>query len=550
MADYLGKMKRGDIYGGLVAAIVSIPIALTFGVASGAGPEAGLYGAVIIGLVATLGGGSKTLISEPTGPMTVFMTAVFASNITEYGMQDGMIYSFTIVFVAGIFQILLGYFKLGRYFRLMPYSVISGFMSGIALILIVMQLPAFFGHEAVKGGIAGLIRMFPELLSSVNYWELLIGGSALLVLLFYPRSWQGRFPSQLAVLVIFTLLVFLLPGKEEVRLIGTIDLGWPNFNLPLMPFDHNWSTIFLDAFLLALLGSIDTILTALIADSLTREEHNSNRELMGQGLANLSAGLLGTLPGAGATMGTVVNIRTGARSRWSGIMRSVFLVVLIFGAAPLLQFIPLALLAAIAFKVGVDILDWSFIKRAHKISRGALFIMYGVLLVTIFVDLVIAVGLGIFVANMLTIERLSHLQSFNLRMISDSVDTAPLSDEEKEIFDKIRDKVYLFYLSGPMIFGVARAIQRERKNIAPCHHLILDLEDVTHLDTTVLLAIENMVDEALDFGKNVYLVPGKHFIEKRLRKLELHLKIGPENIFQDRLSALRHVEQLAKGENR
>ncbi|WP_291861391.1 SulP family inorganic anion transporter [Marinilabilia sp.] len=545
MTDYLGRIKRGDVYGGLVAAIVSIPIALTFGVASGAGAEAGLYGAVVIGLVATLGGGSKTLISEPTGPMTVFMTAVFASNIAEYGLQSGMTYSFTIVFFAGVFQILLGYFKLGRYFRLMPYSVISGFMSGIALILIVMQLPAFLGHDAVKGGIVGLVKKLPELLSYPNYFELVIGIGALVVLIFYPKSWQRLFPSQLAVLVFFSLLVFLLAGNGNIRLIGAIDLGWPNFNLPVMPFDHNWSSVFLDAFLLALLGSIDTILTALIADSLTREEHNSNRELMGQGLANLTAGLLGTLPGAGATMGTVVNIRTGARSRWSGIMRSVFLLILIFGAAPLIRFIPLALLAAIAFKVGIDILDWSFIKRAHRISQGALFIMYGVLLVTIFVDLVIAVGLGIFVANMLTIEKLSHLQSFNLRMVSDSVDTAPLDDTEKEIFDKIREQVYLFYLSGPMIFGVARAIQRERNNIAPCQHLILDLQDVTHLDTTVLLALENMVDEALEYGKSVYLVPGKHFIEKRLRKLKLHQKIGEKNIFKDRLSALRYVEQLA-----
>ncbi|GAO30155.1 sulfate permease [Geofilum rubicundum JCM 15548] len=290
------------MYGGLVAAIVSIPIALTFGVASGAGPEAGLYGAVIIGLVATLFGGSKTLISEPTGPMTVFMTAVFASNIAEYGLHSGITYSFTIVFFAGAIQILLGYFKLGRYFRLMPYSVISGFMSGIALILIVMQLPAFLGHDAVKGGIIGLIKKLPELLSYVNYWELVIGLSALLVFLFYPKSWQRRFPSQLAVLIFFSFLVYLLPGNAGIRLIGAIDLGWPNFNLPVIPLDHNWSSVFLDAFLLALLGSIDTILTALIADSLTREEHNSNRELMGQGLANLTAGLLGTLPGAGATM--------------------------------------------------------------------------------------------------------------------------------------------------------------------------------------------------------------------------------------------------------
>ncbi len=550
MADYFGRIQRGDIYGGLVAAIVSIPIALTFGVASGAGAEAGLYGAVIIGLVAILFGGSKTLISEPTGPMTVFMTAVFASNIAEYGWHPGLTYSFSIVFFAGVIQILLGYFKLGRYFRLMPYSVISGFMSGIALILIVMQFPAFLGHDAVKGGIIGLIKKLPELLSYVNYFELVIGLGALLVLLFYPKSWQRWFPSQLAVLIFFGILVYFLPGNAGIKLIGAIDLGWPNFNLPVIPLDHNWSSIFLDAFLLALLGSIDTILTALIADSLTREEHDSNRELMGQGVANLTAGLLGALPGAGATMGTVVNIRTGARSRWSGIMRSVFLIVLIFGAAPLIQFIPLSLLAAIAFKVGIDILDWSFIKRAHKISQKALYIMYGVLLVTVFVDLVIAVGLGIFLANMLTIEKLSHLQSFNLRMVSDrSVDTAPLEDAEKEIFDKIREQVYLFYLSGPMIFGVARAIHRERKNIAPCQHLILDLQDVTHLDTTVLLAIENMVDEAIEMGKSVYLVPGRKIVEKRLRKLDLQQKIGEGNIFADRLSALRHVEGLSKNCN-
>ncbi|MFW6249336.1 MAG: SulP family inorganic anion transporter, partial [Bacteroidota bacterium] len=274
------------------------------------------------------------------------------------------------------------------------------------------------------------------------------------------------------------------------------------------------------------------------------EENNSNRDLIGQGLANLTAGIFGTLPGAGATMGTVVNIRTGARNRWSGIIRSVFLVILIFGAAPLIQYIPLAVLAAIAFKVGIDILDWSFIKRAHKISKKALFIMYGVLLTTIFVDLIVAVALGIFVANILTIEKLSHLQSFNLRMISDSVDTAPLTEPERKIFEKIKTKVYLFYLSGPMIFGVARAIQRERKNIAPCRHLIIDLQDVTHLDTTVLLAIENMVDEALELGKNVYLVPGKHFIEKRLRKLNLHEKIGEKNVFKDRLNALQYVNQL------
>lgn len=544
MNHYLGKATRGDLFGGLVAAIVSIPIALTLGVASGAGPEAGLYGAVLIGLIAILSGGSKTLISEPTGPMTVFMTAVFASNIAEYGLSPGMSYSFTVVFFAGFFQIALGYFKLGRYFRLMPYSVISGFMSGIALILIIMQIPAILGQDAVKGGVVGLVQNLPQLIAGIHYLELAIGLTGLAVLIFYPRSWQGRFPSQLAVLIIFSFLTYLIPGNEEIRRIGPIELGLPNFNLPIIPLDHNWSSIFFDAFLLALLGSIDTILTALISDSLTREEHDSNRELMGQGLANLTAGVFGTLPGAGATMGTVVNIRTGARSRWSGIMRSVFLVVLIFGAAPLIQYIPLALLAAIAFKVGIDILDWSFIKRAHKISQKAIFIMYGVLFVTIFIDLVVAVGLGIFVANMLTIEKLSQLQSNNLRMISDSVDTAPLSKKERTIFEKIKKQVYLFYLSGPMMFGVARAIQREHKHIDACEHLIIDLHDVTHLDTTIVLAIENMVDEAIEKSKSVYLVPGKHSIEKRLSKIHLQEKIGETNIFKDRLSALQKVNKM------
>lgn len=294
-------------------------------------------------------------------------------------------------------------------------------------------------------------------------------------------------------------------SDDSIRKIGEIPIELPSINFPTFTQDQ-FTTMILDGMVLGTLGCIDSLLTSVIADSLTRDEHNSDKELIGQGVGNVISGLFGGLPGAGATMGTVVNIQSGARSAWSGVVRAVVLLVVVLGAARLTEHIPLAILAAIAFKVGLNILDWSFVKRAHKVSTQATLIMYGVMLLTVFFDLIVAVGLGVFIANVLTIERLSLLQTEKVKAISDADDDVSLSPEEKQLLDQSNNRVLLMYLSGPMIFGVSKAIAREHRTLSRYESIVIDLRDVPLIDTTISLAIENMIKDAVDSKKNVFIV--------------------------------------------
>lgn len=527
---------RGDIFGGVTAAIVSLPLALAFGVASGAGPEAGLYGAILVGLFAALFGGTPTLISEPTGPMTVIMTAVLTTMVAA-NPDHGVAMAFTVVMIAGVFQILLGVLNLGKYITLMPYSVISGFMSGIGLILIILQLPLLLGHENPGDGVIGNLQALPDLLLDIRWYELLLGLVTLAILFFFPKRWANRVPPQLIALIVGSILAVTLFNNSDIRSIGEVSLGLPNIIMPTFTGDQ-WTQMVLDGIVLGTLGCIDALLTAVIADSLTRKEHNSRKELIGQGIGNLVSGICGGLPGAGATMGTVVNIQSGARTALSGITRALVLILLVVFAAGLTAYIPLAVLAGIAIKVGINILDWSFLKRAHRVSTAATLIMYGVMLLTIFVDLIVAVGLGVFIANLLTIERLSRVQAKNIQAISDADDSIPLTPDERATLEKGKGKVMLMYLSGPMMFGVSRAIAREHENIHAHDTIVFDLTDVPLIDTTVSLAIENAIKDAVDDGKTVYIACASTKTRQALQRLGLAELIGPANMVESRGDAL------------
>jgi sulfate permease, SulP family len=383
---------QGDLFGGVTTAIVSLPLALAFGVASGAGPVAGLYGAVCVGFFAALFGGTPTLISEPTGPMTVVMTAVVAS-LTASDPENGLAMAFTVVMLAGVFQILFGIFRLGKYITLMPYSVISGFMSGIGVILVILQLAPFLGQQAPKGGVLGTLTNLPNLLSNINPAAAILGALTLAIIFLMPRKLKRIAPPQLVALIAGTVVSLIFFPNVDIPRIGAIPMGLPTLQVPT--FTPGQMTVMLvDGAMLGMLGCIDTLLTAVIADSLTRTEHDSNKELIGQGIGNFVSGLCGGLPGAGATMGTVVNIQTGAKTALSGLTRAAILLVVVLWAAGLTSTIPMAVLAGIALKVGIDILDWSFLKRSHKVSLKGSLIMYGVLLLTVFVDLIVAVGVG------------------------------------------------------------------------------------------------------------------------------------------------------------
>lgn len=533
---------RGDIFGGVTAAVVSLPLALAFGVASGAGPIAGLYGAVCVGFFAALFGGTPTLISEPTGPMTVVMTAIVAS-LTANNPENGLAIAFTVVMLAGLFQIIFGIFKLGKYITLMPYSVISGFMSGIGVILIILQIAPFLGREAPKGGVLGTVVAIPQLLATAKLPEVILGGVTLAIIFFMPKKLKRLVPPQLVALIIGTIISLTIFGNVDIRRIGDlgeIPVGLPIFQTPTFTAGQ-LTTMFVDGVMLGLLGCIDTLLTAVIADSLTRTEHKSDKELIGQGIGNIVSGICGGLPGAGATMGTVVNIQTGATSAISGITRALLLLVVVLGAARYTQPIPMAVLAGIALKVGIDILDWSFLKRSHKVSLKGSLIMYGVLLLTVFVDLIVAVGVGVFIANILTIERLSNLQSREVKLITDTDDDVRLSNEDKQLLEKGAGRVLLFYLSGPMIFGLSKAIAREHNAMKDADALVMDLSDVPLLGVTASLAIENAIRDAHDKGLAIYIVGASTKIQSRLERLGLFNMVTAAHILSNRTEALRQA---------
>nr|WP_136249726.1 SulP family inorganic anion transporter [Ningiella ruwaisensis] len=537
---------KGDILGGVTAAIVSLPLALAFGVASGAGAEAGLYGAIIIGFFAATFGGTPTLISEPTGPMTVIMAAVVTSMMAKYPDQ-GLAMAFTVVMIAGITQIVFGVLRLGKYITLMPYSVISGFMSGIGCILIILQLAPALGAPSPSGGVTAAFMAFPQTLASINWIEASMALGTLALIFFTPRRIKHWVPPQLIALLAISVISVYFFNNADIKRIGEINVSLPSLVVPTFTVAQ-FQTMVLDGIVLGMLGCIDSMLTSVIADNLTRSEHKSDKELIGQGMGNLFSGLFGGLPGAGATMGTVVNIQTGAKTALSGLVRVSVLIVAIFGASELISVIPIAVLAGIAIKVGIDILDWSFIKRAHKVSKQTSVIMYAVLLLTVFVDLVIAVGIGVFIANIITIEKLSASQAKNIKAISDVDGRLPLNYEQRKLLNLAKGEILYFYLSGTMIFGVSKALSRQLSSLGDHAVVIIDLSDVSFLDDTIALTIENLVKDAKSLNKHILMLVNKKESKDKLMRMGFEDLLCDADFMADRTQALILANQRLKAD--
>ena len=403
---------RGDLFGGVTSTIVALPVALGFGVASGLGAAAGLYGAIAVGFFASVFGGTRSQISGPTGPMTVAMAVIVASHaatLTE---------ALTIVVLAGLLQVLLGLSRVGRFVAYTPYVVISGFMSGIGIIIILIQAMPFLGAPAAPGGPMGTVAALPEAIANVNADAFAIAVVTLAVAVLWPRRLARLVPSLLVALVAGTLVGVL--WLDSAPVIGTVPTGLPGVQIGL-PTAGFLLRALEPALILALLGSVDSLLTSLIADSLTGTRHDPNRELVGQGIGNIVAGLFGALPGAGATMGTVTNIRAGGRTPVSGALRALLLLALVLGLGRYVEPIPLAVLAGVLIKVGWDIIDWRLLARVHRIRRDHLIVMTMTLALTVFVDLITAVAIGLIAAGMSHARRLE-------RMELDSVVSVPILD--------------------------------------------------------------------------------------------------------------------------
>ncbi|MDG2617018.1 SulP family inorganic anion transporter [Thermoleptolyngbya sichuanensis XZ-Cy5] len=535
---------RDDFWGGLTAAIVALPLALAFGVSSGAGAVTGLYGAIFVGIFAALFGGTPAQVSGPTGPMTVVMGTIFTVLIGRYP-ETGLALSFTVIALGGLFQILFGVLRLGTYITLMPYTVISGFMSGIGVIIIFLQIGPLFGYKG-SSGVVDSLRNLPTYLTHPNGFALGLGLMTLAIVFTWPRRLNRVIPSPLLALVVGTLISLAFGEGANLTRIGAIPTTLPRPHWPAF----EWEALRVMTgygLMLATLGSIDSLLTSLVADNITRTQHDSNQELIGQGIGNLLSGIFWGLPGAGATMRTVVNVQAGGKTRLSGMIHGVLLLLVMLGLGRLTEPIPNAVLAGILIKVGIDIIDWSFLRRAHRLSLKATGLMYGVLFLTVFVDLITAVAVGVFFANLLTVKSLSDLQSKRVRAIIHPTDEA-LAPEEQALLEAGQGRIMLFQLSGPMSFGAAKAISQQMTLVQEYDVLILDLTEVPRLGVTAALAIEGMVQEAHRHQREVFLVGVEGSVRDRLQRLNLLNAMDENHVFPTRLSALQRAIALVAPE--
>ncbi|MDU0353079.1 SulP family inorganic anion transporter [Paraglaciecola aquimarina] len=483
---------RGDLTGGITAGVVALPLALALGVASGLGPLAGLYGAIAVGFFAALFGGTPSQISGPTGPMVVVLAGLFAS------LSGNVELIFTAIILAGIFQVIFGIIGVGQYIRLVPYPVISGFMTGIGAIIIILQLGPIMGHDS-PGGTIGALSYLPQALSNINFVALGLGALALLIALKWPAKFGKYIPGPLAALIIGTLISLLL---AEVPVLGAIPSGLPSLHLPV--YEQSQAFLVLEAaFILAVLGAIDSLLTSLVADNMTRTRHESNKELIGQGVGNAVAGLFGGIAGAGATMRTVVNIRSGGKTKLSGMVHSLVLVAVVLGLSPLAANIPHAVLAGILVKVGLDIVDWRYIKRAHNGPRWDFALMILVLGLTVFVDLITAVGVGVVLAALAYVRQIAQLQIAQLKAIP----KFSSNPEEQALLEKGHGKVNIFNFAGPLSFGAAADLGHHvRQNVKPGSEvLILDFSRIPAMDVSAAMAVDTIIADTKASGKLLYI---------------------------------------------
>jgi SulP family sulfate permease len=526
---------RGDIYGGLTTAVVALPLSLAFGVASGAGALAGLYGAILVGFFASLFGGTPAQVSGPTGPMTVVMAILF----THFAQNP--VTAFTVVMMGGLFQVLFGVLRFGRYINLVPYPVISGFMSGIGCIIIILQLAPLFGHPTPEGVILAKLAALPALLGSPEPHAVTVSVLTLAVVYLTPQRITRLIPATLIALLAGTVAGLL--WLNDVPVIGEIPTGLPALQVPTFSIG-DLPLMIRYALVLAFLGSIDTLLTSLIADSITRTYHRSDKELIGQGIGNMASGLFGGIPGAGATMRTVVNVRAGGKTPLSGMLHAVVLFAVVLGFGGVVESIPLAVLAGILFKVGTDIIDWRYLKRIHRAPKAGVFIMLTTLALTVAIDLVTAVAVGMVMASVLFVKRMADNQMQSMKLVFDPSHAQDLSPEEATVLERAGGRIVLFHLEGPMSFGSAKDVTRMLASSTQQEVLIIDLSDVPFIDSSASIALEEAIQGAHADGDRVVLCGLRPKVREVLNKIGVTGLVSADCIADTRHDALLRAQGL------
>lgn len=587
------KHFKGDLFGGITAGIVALPLALAFGLQSGLGAVAGLYGAIFISFFAALFGGTNTQISGPTAPMTAVSMVVIAGIIAanEGDMSRAVPAILMVFLLSGIFQIALGFMRVGQYIRYVPYPVVSGFMTGIGVIILITQILPMLGYypkedvayvdtfkpqaeevilerilreEAAEeilvledfketiaraeqitqadiqkeaaslaannaAGVIGALKLLPNAFRNINTTDLLLGLLTIFIIYGFKRITMAV-PSTLVALLLVTLgAYFLIPGY---RTIGTIPTGLP---IPKLEIFAGFSfaqvqPYILTAISLALLGAIDSLLTSIVADNMTKTKHNPNKELIGQGIGNSIAAIFGGIPGAGATIRTVVNINSGGKTRLSGMIAGVLLLMVLLTLGPLASQIPAAVLAGILVTVGIGVMDYKGLGAVKQIPIAEVIVMLLVLGLTVFVGLIEAVMIGMVLSSILFMKKVSDV-------VDHRTTSAPLKDfsreiswvDEGNIIDTLGDRVYIKHLDGPLFFGFASRFGDMMQALPDIEVVVIRMDKVPYVDQSGLYAMEDAIDDLqkqgikvvftdvhgqpLDLFEKVNLIPG--LIEKK-----------------------------------
>lgn len=538
---------QGDLYGGLTAAVVALPLALAMGVVSGAGPIAGLYGAILVGLFASIFGGTPAQVSGPTGPMTVVMALIF----TEYtGMFPndpalGVSLAFSVVIFGGLFQILFGLLRVGKYIELVPHPVVSGFMSGIGVIIIVIQVGPLLGFDSYAKPLEA-IKAIADMIADPHTASLMLGLGVLVVVYGVPKflpALNRVLPSPLLALVLGTVVSVIFLKETGIKVLGEIPSGLPDPVLPRMTWDL-MPDMLASALILAALGSIDSLLTSLVADNVTRNYHKSNRELIGQGIGNTVAGLFGGLPGAGATMRTVVNIKAGGQTPVSGVFHALVLLAIVLGAGGLASEIPKAVLAGILVKVGTDIIDWDYLKRMHYAPKAGVVLMLVVFGMTVFIDLFMAVATGMVMASLLFLKRVTDLQLDSMTVTDTPEPDLDLSEEEKQEFLATKNRAVVFHIGGEVSFGAAKGMMKKLSAFNDYDVLILDMTEVPVIDFTACRTLDSMIEDAIAMGREVMMVGVRSKLGNILKKQKVMDRVHSDYRFVKLVGALREAQKF------
>ena len=532
--DLKNKLQifAGDILGGLNAAIITLPQALAFGVATGFGASAGIWGAIILSFVAGILGTRIPMISGVTGPVAIVVASIMHALNKDIG---AVVF---IVFLAGIIQILLSLTKLPEIVKYVPYPVISGFMNGVGVIIIIMQLNPLLGISPCSNTIES-IETICKSLSSVNIEAFAIGALTLLIVFLFPKKWNKYIPSQILALIICTLIS--IKTGLQVSKISEISVSLPAITMPQTNL-HDLITYFHYAITLAVILSSESLLTGLVCTSITKVQLPPKRLLSAQGIGNMCCALTGTLPGSAATMRTVAALRTGASTKLAAVVTSFVLVLLIYKFSGFVAEIPLAVLAGILIKIGYDIIDTKFLKVIKLAPKDDLYVLILVFLLTVFYNLIVAVGAGITLAALLYAKKAAD----KAKLVNKEVYDKDIMNLEKVLEKDYRYKIRVVHINGAFFFGSATQLISQFDELLGTRYLILVYDSDDLLDISAVFALEDIVLRLKSQHIKILMVINNEEVHKQLQQYGITEQIGENRVYFSEIEAIEHAKASFK----